>query len=333
MSLDLNNFTRSQLYRISRIDGTIKAEQYPNSRNLAEDLGVSRRTILRDIEFIKDSLNAPLDYCPKKNGYYYTEPGYSVGIINLTEGELVALYLGHNILSKCRGTPYAQPVVNAFNKICCSLQDTVNIDLGKLSEFIKFDLEPLRGEEEQMAAHFTAIGKAIKNRKQVKLNHYAIARDKCQKRLVEPYELRYYQGSWYLIGFCHLRKAIRIFALDRIRDLEMLSSTFIRPDNFDSEKYFLDAFQLYKGTDIYKVKVLFDAKQARWIKEKQWHITQKIDENPDGSIILNLHTSGLEQLLRWILSFGSHAKVLEPPELVLAMEKEIASLSKKYKKV
>ncbi len=308
--------TRPQLYRYSFIDKAIKAGSFPNSRRLSEDLEVSRRTILRDVEFMRDSLRAPLEYCPKNRGYYYTEDEYFLGLIELTEGELLALYLGHSILTKCKGTPYEQQVISAFNKICFQLQETVNIDFGQLTDHISFDFEPLRGEEKKIASYFSAINKAIKKQVTIKIKHYAIARDTCHERLVDPYQIRYHQGAWYLVGFCHLREALRIFALDRILALQTTDRQFAIVEEFKSDKYFSDSFQMFKGSEIHQIKIWFSPEKARWIKERTWHHTQEIEENSDGSIIYSMETSGLSQVKRWVLSFGADAKALEPEELV-----------------
>jgi len=206
MPFNLLNPGRPQLYRCILIHKTVKAGGYPNANKLAKDLGLSRRTILRDLDYMRDSLSAPLEYCPKRRGYYYTEKGYSIELLNLTEGELLAICLGHNLLLKCRGMPYEKHIASAFGKICSMLQDTVPLDFG-LADHIAFDLEPLRGEDKQVAGNFAAIGSAMRQKKTVKITHYAIARNIWRERLVDPYQLRYYRGAWYLIGFCHLRRA------------------------------------------------------------------------------------------------------------------------------
>ena len=322
--------TRPQIYRYSFIDKAVKTGCFPNSRRLSEDLEVSRRTILRDIEFLRDSLHAPLEYCPKNRGYYYTEAEYSLGLIELTEGELLALCLGHSVLAKCKGTPYEQQVISAFKKICLQLQETVNIDFSQLTDHISFDFEPLRGKEKKIASCFTAISKAIKKRLTMKIKHYAIARDTHHERLVDPYQIRYHQGAWYLVGFCHLREALRIFALDRILAFETTNRQFSVVKEFIADKYFSDSFQMFKGTESQQVKIWFSPEKARWIKERTWHHTQVIKENNDGSLIYSMKTSGLSQVKRWVLSFGADAKVLGPEKLVSIIKKEIITASHLY---
>jgi predicted DNA-binding transcriptional regulator YafY len=321
--------TRPQLYRCAIIHRTVKAGGYPNANRLSADLGVHRRTILRDLDYMRDSLSAPLEYCPRKRGFYYTEKDYSIDLLNLTEGELLSLCLGHNLLLKCRGMPYEKHIASAFGKICALLQKAIPLDFG-FADHITFDLEPLRGKDKIVAGNFAVIGTAMRRKKSIKITHYAIARDDRRERLVDPYYLRYYQGVWYLIAFCHLRNEYRFFALDRISNITCTGRDFQIRSDFDVEQFMQDSFQLYRGDEALEVKIWFSPRQARWIREKQWHPTQKLAEQPDGSIILAMTTSGLTQVKSWILGFGSEARALAPQALVKEIENELDRSRQNY---
>ncbi len=329
MSKNLLAPKRPQLYRCAIIHRKVKTGGYPNANRLSIDLGVHRRTIMRDLDYMRDSLGAPLEYCPRRRGYYYTERDYNIDLLNLTEGELLSLCLGHNLLLKCRGMPYEKHIASAFAKICALLQDTIPIDFG-LADHITFDLEPLRGEDEMVAANFAAISAAMRHKKSLKIVHYAIARDDWCERLVDPYYLRYYQGVWYLIAFCHLRKKYRFFALDRISNIASTERGYQMRKDFEVEQFMRDSFQLYRGDEAYEVKIWFSPRQTRWIREKQWHPTQQLAEQPDGSAILTMTTSGLTQVKSWILSFSSEAKALAPSALVKEIENELDRARKNY---
>lgn len=317
------------MYRCLIIHRYIRSGSYPNANRLSADLGVHRRTIMRDLDYMRDSLSAPLEYCPRRRGYYYTEDAFSIDLLHLTEGELLALCLGHNLLLKCRGLPYERHISSAFGKICALLQGNITLDFG-LADQITFDLEPLRGEDEVVAGHFAAIGAAMRRQRSLKITHYAIARDDWRERLVDPYCLRYFQGVWYLIAFCHLRRDYRIFALDRISKIGETERSFKIADDFDVERFMRDSFQLYRGDESHEVKIRFSPRQARWIREKQWHPTQQLAEQSDGSVILSMTTSGLAQVKSWILSFGSGARALAPQALVQEVEDELDRARQNY---
>jgi predicted DNA-binding transcriptional regulator YafY len=333
LNFNRQSATRPQLYRISYIHKMIASGKYPNAGSLACELEVSQRSILRDVEFMKDSFNAPIEYSALKRGYLYTEPDYSIGLINLTEGELLAIYLGHSLLSKCRGAPYARQVLSAFDKICGQLNDEIAIDFGHLAETITFDLEPLRGEEKQIAIHFAAVAKAIREKRQLKIVHYNLITDKTVERTVDPYLVRYHHGVWYLLAWCHLRSDMRTFAMDRIREMKSTDNKFTKQSGFDPHKFFDDSFRMFRGPDIHNVEIWFSADQAPWIREREWHPTQELHNHPDGSLTLFMQTSGLFSVKRWILSFGKDAKAIAPPELVKSVSAELTKAAGFYENI
>ncbi|HAG09364.1 MAG TPA: hypothetical protein DCK87_07395 [Desulfotomaculum sp.] len=321
---------RSRLYRVLVIHNQVKAGKYPNTPKLASSLEVNKRTIQRDMEFLRDMLCAPLEYSRLKNGYYYTSP-FEMPHLNLTEGEQVALFLGQKLLLQCAGTPLEEPIRNAFTKICLCLPQGVSLDLDSLEQIISFDVQPLRGDEQKLAGTYHFLARAIENRRTLHIHYYTVSRDKLTLREVDPYHLRYFQGAWYLIAYCHFRQEVRTFALDRIRRLEVLEETFqVKPD-FSLEEYLGGSLGVERGKKVEEVTIFFDPEQARWIHERKWHESQKIEHQPDGSLILHLKVSGMGEIKRWVLSFGSHAKVLAPASLQEEITLEIKNMAKIYK--
>ncbi|RJR52776.1 MAG: WYL domain-containing protein [Desulfobacteraceae bacterium] len=216
---------RSRLYRVLVIHNQVKAGKYPNTPKLASSLEVNTRTIQRDVEFLRDMLRAPLEYSRVKNGYYYTSP-FEMPHLNLTEGEQVALFLGQKLLLQCAGTPLEEPIRNAFTKICLCLPQGVSVDMDSLEQVVSFDVQPLRGDEQKLAGTYHFLTRAIENRRSLHIHYYTVSRDELTLRKVDPYHLRYFQGAWYLIAYCHFCQEVRTFALDRIRRLEVLEETF-----------------------------------------------------------------------------------------------------------
>ncbi len=321
---------RHSLYRIHRIDQLIRQSVYPNVPKLSRWLEVSTRTIERDIEFLRDSLGAPLKYDPKRRGYYYTRLDFSLPTVKLTAGELVTLYLGQKLLAQYQGTPFESSIIRAFAKIKTFLPEEVEVDFANLDEFLSFDVKPLRGEEQQVAHTFQQITAALRDHETVKITYYTASRDSENTRLVDPYHLRCYQGAWYLIGYCHRRCEVRTFALDRIRKLKPVRRYFRVPPDFSLEEYLGHSLGIERGRQLYQIEIHFDAEAARWVKERVWHPSQEIILQEDGSLLLKLVLSGLGEVKRWVLGFGAHAEVLSPPELREEIAKEAACLAAKY---
>lgn len=312
--------TRPVLVRIYAIDRAIASGQYPNTKSLAQTLEVSKRTIERDIELMRDQLGAPIEYDRIRRGYYYSS-SFSLPQVKLSVGEVAVLLIGQELLSGLAGTPWAQSARRVMEKLPLLLGDDVSVGVDALAvdqNYVSFGLPRLRGDEELVSQYFSVLLEAIFERRTVRLEYYAASRDEVSIRDVDPYHLRLEQGAWYLIGFCHLRQELRVFALDRIRSLASTHHTFKRPEDFSIEDYLRGAWDLQKG-EIHRVIIRFDRKQARWIRERVWQDTQILRETPDGGVELELEVAGLEAIQRWIMSFGSHARVIAPPELAASI--------------
>lgn len=321
---------RHSFYRIHRIDYLIRQSAYPNVPKLSRRLEVSTRTIERDIEFLRDSLGAPLKYDPKRRGYYYTRSDFSLPSVKLTAGELVTLYLGQKLLSQYKGTAFETSIIRAFTKIRTFLPEEVEIDFANLDEFLSFDVKPLRGEEHHVAETFQEIARALKDHETIKITYYTASRDAESSRLVDPYHLRCHEGAWYLIGYCHRRCEVRTFALDRVRKLKHTKRQFKVQPGFSLEEYLGHSLGIERGRELHEVVVWFDAEAARWVKERMWHPTQEIIFQDDGSLVFKAFLSGLGEVKRWVLGYGVHAKVLSPIQLREEIAEEAAALAALY---
>ncbi|MEW6405478.1 MAG: WYL domain-containing transcriptional regulator [Chloroflexota bacterium] len=320
---------RLGLWRIYRIDAYIRNGTYPNVPRLAEKLEVSRRTIERDLAYLRDLLNAPLAYNRERNGYSYND-SFQLPPLNLTEGEVLALFLSSRVLSQYRGSPYERLIRDAFEKICAALPETLSPDFALVNETLSFNVEPLRGDERQLLKAHQTLLDAIRNRNTVELDYYTASRDEHNTRRLDPYHLRYHGGAWYLIAYCHWRGQTLIFALDRISNLRLTEHHFQPDPDFDIHAYLGDSLSLERGGEVEEVRIKFDPFQARYIRERQWHPSQEITEHPDGSLTLILWVRGLGEVKRWIMSLGHHAEVLAPDRLRMEVLAEVERMGEMY---
>src|SRR3954449_8751233 len=133
-----NGFSRPPLERMMRIHSQLKAGDFPNCRKIADELEVSTKTIQRDIDFMRDRLGLPIEYDPLRVGFYYTEAVASFPNIEVSEGEITALFVAQKALAQYKGTPFERPLRSAFRKITDGLTDRISFSWGELDEVISF---------------------------------------------------------------------------------------------------------------------------------------------------------------------------------------------------
>ncbi|RUL82181.1 helix-turn-helix transcriptional regulator [Tautonia sociabilis] len=309
----MRHATRPPLERIAELDRAIRAGQYPNAGSVAERMELSPRTIQRDIDFMRDRLGAPLAYDARRRGYRYTDPTYRLPFWTLTEGELVAIFLAERVLRQWGGTPYGPDLERAFRKMTAALGEAVTIDLGELGA--AFSVRAT-AEAPFDPALFRNLTGAVLHRRRVVLDYDSATSGRSQ-RAIDPYHLAQVDGSWYLVGHCHLRGEIRMFAPGRIRALEVTEETFAPPEGFRIEEYLAGSLAVLRGGpgEVYRVRLRFTGSAARYVAERVWHPSQVAEHRTDNELVLAMELGHLREVERWVLSWGPDCEALEPPEL------------------
>jgi predicted DNA-binding transcriptional regulator YafY len=317
-------------YRLFEAMVYILEGNYPDARKLAEKFGCSRRTAERYLERIRLAVADELVYDKTRRGYCFAGGQVNLPRLRLSEGEAIALFLGGKLLEQCRGTPYREHVAEALRKLCtCLATDVTYADVVQPVGWVSFAAGPLRGEEQQVLDRFTRIHRAIQERESLRIVYHAVYRGGTDEREVDPYHLHLHGGAWYAFAHCHSRGEVRTFAIDRIYSLDGTGRQFDRPTDFSAEDFVADAFGIERGEPT-GVAIRFRSDQARYIRERSWHSSQTLEELPGGDLILRLHVGGLGEVKRWVLSYGSGAEVLAPPELREAVRREVAGLAGVY---
>jgi predicted DNA-binding transcriptional regulator YafY len=307
---------RPPLERMLRIHQALQANTFPNATKLAAELEVSTKSIQRDLEFMRDRLQLPIEYNPQRIGYHYTAEVTSFPTMHITEGELVALVIAEKALEQYRGTQFEKPLLSAIRKIEQSLPDTISLNLADIEQTISFRTraEPILNLE-----IFDTLAKATAQRRQLEITYRKAGTAAGERRVVDPYHLANINGEWFLFAYDHLRKDIRTFAPARIQHLAPTGKTFTRPQKFSLEKRLRDSFGVHSGAGQFEVVLRFNARVADFIREKKWHESQQLHELKNGEVELRLKLSSLIEVERWVLSWGGDVRVLQPRELAVAV--------------
>jgi predicted DNA-binding transcriptional regulator YafY len=154
-----------------------------------------------------------------------------------------------------------------------------------------------------------------------------------EHRLVQPYHVGQIEHGWYLVAYDPSRKDMRTFALQRLTNLEVLNSKFERDQRFSARTHLGGGFGVWsydeKENHAHEIRIRFEGYAAQVVAERMWHASQKIVLlKLDGSEIeFRARLSGLEEITRWVLSWGSKAQVLGPLELKKRVKKELMAMT------
>jgi predicted DNA-binding transcriptional regulator YafY len=301
-----------------RIHQAVQSGNYPNASTLARELEVSAKSIHRDIEFMRDRLELPVEYDGARFGYHYTEEVSAFPTVQITEGELFALIVAEKALQQYRGTNFEKPLLSAIRKMEQSLPDTISLNLSDIERSISFRT---RAEQRLDLEVFDMLAKATARRRQIELRYRKPGRPDIEQRVIDPYHLANINGEWYLFAYDHLRKDIRTFVPARIQSLKPTGNTFERPQAFSLEERLKGSFGVQSGQGRYDVALRFNARVADYVREKKWHESQRLRELKNGGVELRLKLSSLGEIERWVLSWGGDATVLRPRELATAVKR------------
>lgn len=297
--------------RMWRIHQILSAESYPNCTGLSGELEVSAKTVMRDLEFMRDRLGLPLEYDAVKHGYCYTAPVRDFPTMKVSQGEVAALLLAQKSLEQFRGTPFERPLTGAFRKLSQSLGGDMEVAWHELEQAMSVRRSGVGLADMQV---FDALAKAVTERQEVEFTYHKLAGEEPEKRKVRPYHLGCIEDQWYLFAHDAGRGAIRTFALPRIRKVEKTGETFRRPKDFSVAKLLEGSFAVFEGRNARPVKILFKGVAARLISERSWHPSQQIVRRKDGSV-LSMRVGLSPDVVQWILGWGGEAEVLSPDEL------------------
>ena len=169
-----------------RVHARLQAGRYPNCRKLADELEVSSKTVQRDLDFMRDRLGLPIQYDQLHFGFFYSEPVTSFPNIEISEGELVALYIGQKALAQYKGTSFETPLSNAFRKITDGLRNNISFSWSELEAAVSFRSA---GRTVSDLHAFEQLSHAVFKQLEARFEYKKPGAKSYEERSVQPYHL------------------------------------------------------------------------------------------------------------------------------------------------
>lgn len=318
--------SRFSVERMLRIHERLRDGDELNCTQLARELEVSRKTIQRDVDHMRDRLGLPIEYERSSHSYVYTRAVEAFPTVQMSEGDAVALFVAERALEPLRGTPLFSRLQATFEKLTANLRGMIDVtaeDHGAVS-FRHF------GEGRTNAKAFDTLQKARDQRREVTFRYQKPDGSEAESRRVRPYHLTHRENLWYLVAHDCARAAIRTFALPRMSEVTPTRSKFTMPADFNPDAFFASALGVVEGKGDHEIAIRFSAAVAARVEERDWHESQQLSRHRDGSIVLTMRLGSLVEIERWVLGWGSEAEVLAPIELRQQISRTAAALAARY---
>ena len=311
------------------IQSLISSRHGRSVSSLAAALNCHRRTVYRDLEALQEAgFPVYTDRIGSKNYWSLLDTAKHSIPIPFSLPELMALYFSRGMMKVLKDTMFYNSLESLFEKIKTTLSPEYIEYLGKVENSLEVRSKPYK-QYAELKDTINRVSDAVVQKKAIEIAYYAMSRKKVTRRKVAPYKMWFFDGTFYLVGKCGLRKDIRVFALDRIKKIEITDEKFEVPEDLNIDDFMKSSFGVFQGDPI-RVRVWFAADIADYIREKIWHETQNIEDQKDGTLIFEAEVAGTEEIKFWILKWGAKAMVLAPESLREEIQYETEAMLKNY---
>jgi predicted DNA-binding transcriptional regulator YafY len=320
-----------QTERLYRIESLLRSGRAVPLRAMLSELEISRATLHRDLDLLRERLNAPIVYDPVRRGYRLDggksgTPRHELPGLWFSSREAHALLAFHHFLENLEPgllSPHIAPLRERIQ----ALLESKDQALKEITRRIRILPQATRHAE---PACFQLVAHALLTRKRLHLRYHGRARDDITERTLSPQRLVHYRDNWYLDAWDHGKRALRTFAVERIREPRLLDAHAKDIPEERLNRYFADSYGIFSGRPKRKALLRFSPERARWVADEHWHPNQR-GRFENGCYLLEIPYSDDRELILDILKYGSDVEVLRPNSLRKKVLEQLLRAASQYR--
>jgi len=318
-----------RFYKIHRL---LTQRRFVSREAFQEELGVSRATFKRDLEYLRDRFNMPVVWDRDQGAYRLDENSPQAHLFQLpglwfSAEEVHALLTMEQLLERLQpGLLGAQvrPLRERIRKILDSGDFSAD-DLSRRIRILQMGVRPVNAES------FQAISSALLSRRRLRIDHFRRAANETLSRDVSPQRLVFYRDNWYLDAWCHLRKGLRTFSVDAIAQAIVLAKRAREIKDTTLDEHLGAGFGIFSGRAAHTAVLRFSPMRARWVAREVWHPEQDGQFELDGAYVLKVPYSDPRELIMDVLKYGPDVEVLAPAALREQIRNLVSEVQAVYK--
>ncbi len=318
--------------RFYKIDQILHERRVVSTEIFLQELGISRATLKRDMEYLRERFHAPIVWDREAGGYRFasvntTGPAYALPGVWFSAHELYALLAAHKLLSELEPGILVAHLAPLQAWLIASLEASGH-SASEITQRVRLLSIGKRAVEPRF---FTDITTALLQRQRLEVTAWSRGRDEINTRTLSPQRLIHYRDNWYLDAWCHWRNALRSFSLDTFQHVHLLAQGALNIEPAVLDAHYASSYGIFSGAPRDWAVLRFSPERARWVQAECWHKHQQSEVLDDGSYRLRLPYADPRELLMDILRHGRHVEVEAPESLRLRIAEEIVALNEIYR--
>jgi predicted DNA-binding transcriptional regulator YafY len=314
--------------RLQTIHHEIKEGRHPNTSSLAAELSVSSKTVQRDLDYLRDELEAPIEFRREENGYVYTREDYVLPFLPVDGQDLFSIGVAAQVLELLGGTPLARSLRSCYERLARLMPPAVRLRPEIVREKLALRATAFRPVREDT---WQAVAEALQKGIALSIRYRRPGEGPGEPRVIRPYAFVLAGRDWMVLAEDQAQDQVKNFYLARIDSPRLTAERYAIPKTFDADEFFRNTFGLFVGKGRpFRFRVRFSPEISDEVREMVWHPQQKIETDRDGSAILELPAESLREARRFILAYGQHAVALSPPELVADLAAQARAMAAMY---
>lgn len=310
------------LQKLNALHRAVGSGTYPSLDALASAIEVSRRSVLRYLEHLRE-MGAPLAYDRTNRGYFFTDRFWQMPAQKLTEGDMLAFFIAEQSLKFIGHDEYAARLRSSLGRFASLLPEYISVSVSALASGVSFQALPFAAVD---PAALELIAQATIEQETIAFDYFSPHKSENTVREVDVHLLHNFAGDWYAVSFDPSIKEFRDFHIARMSNLRKTGRGFERQSDWSATEHLRSGFFMMRGGKLTTVEVVFDSYQSQWIRERMnFHPDETREELPDGELKLSFKVGekGLEAVARFCLTYADHCRVLRPPELISLVRKKL----------
>ncbi len=335
MSQSTTHAAMDRTERFYKIELLLRNRGKVSFQALRDELEVSPATLKRDLQYLRDRMDAPIAYDRADNAYHFahqdaSRAGSSHQLPGLwfSETEIHALLTMHQLMA---GLDDDGVLARHLAPMMDKLEGMLGADASEARELMRRVKVIGTARRPVPSRHFELIGSALMQRRRIWLRYYKRSDRSESIREVSPQRLLNYRNTWYLDAWCHASEGLRRFALDAIREARQLDSRAKAVALKELEARLDAGYGIYSGgARVRWANLVFQPDAAQWVAQEEWHPQQKSRWLADGRYELQVPYSEPTEITMDILRHGDSVKVVGDAALVRLIAQRSSCAAAQY---